>query len=119
MTKTKQQKQHDRRKEYERKRNLLHNQPKPKYFLQVREFNGWKAMMKFFSWEEVEKHEANIEDLRKRNAADIVEAIVVEAKTGKQVKYIKPHKMVDPAFIGIQAPPEPEKKPTEAEEKES
>lgn len=99
MAKTKQQKQLERRKAYELQRNLHHYQPKPKYFLHVKVPGGWKPMMKFFSLEEVEKHEANVEDLRKRNAADITEAVVVEAKTGKHVRYIKPHAMKDPALL--------------------
>jgi hypothetical protein len=109
MAKTRQQKQIERRKKYERERNLRHYQPRPKYILQVKDQGGWKPAMKFYSWDEVEKHEANIEDLRRRNAADITEAIVVEVKTGKQVKRIKPHSMKDPAFIGVQSSPIPEK----------
>jgi hypothetical protein len=114
MTKTKQQKQHERRKEYERQRNLAHYQPKPKYVLQVKELTGWRTVMRFFSREEVDQHVEHMEDLRRRNVADIVEAVVVDVKKKKPLLRIEPHKMTDPAILGVQAPPEPEKKPVEA-----
>ena len=108
MAKTKQQKQLERRKAYELQRNLHYHQPKPKYFLQIKVPGGWKPAMKFFSLEEVEKHEANVEDLRKRNAADITEAIVIEAKTGEHVKHIRPHTIRDPALLVPKPAPETE-----------
>jgi hypothetical protein len=98
--KTKQQKQLERRKKYERQRNLRHCQPSAKYVLQVKEFNGWKTAKYFYSWEAVEKYEANTEDLRRRNAAEIVEAVIIDVKSGKPIKKIEPHHLTDPALLG-------------------
>jgi hypothetical protein len=96
--KTKSQKQAERRRKIEHTRNVELNKPKPKFILHVKVPGGWKAAMKFWTMQQVDQHIANIEDLRKRNASDIVEAVIVEAKSGKRLKHIEGHAMQDPAL---------------------
>lgn len=104
MGKTKSQKQHERRKRLERERNIRQNKPQPSFVLYAKVNAGWVPAMKFFSLEEVDAHIASVEDLRKRNASDIVEAVVMNVGTRKKVRTIAGHKMDDPALIGKNHP---------------
>jgi methyltransferase-like protein len=99
MKKTSAQKKLERRKKIEHLRNVEQNKPKPKFNLMVKVPGGWREMMKFYTQAQVNAHIANMEDLRKRNASDIVEAVIVEVKTKKIVAKIEGHAMTDPAML--------------------
>jgi hypothetical protein len=97
--KTKAQKKLERRKKIDHVRNIEQNKPKPKFNLMVQVPGGWREMMKLYTKAQVDAHIANMEDLRKRNVSDIVEAVIVEVKTKKIVCKIEGHTMTDPAIL--------------------
>jgi hypothetical protein len=109
MGKTKEQKRVERRRRIEHERNVRRNQPPPRYLLYVKMGTTWRPAMKFATLEAVDQHIASVEDIRKRNASDIVEAFVVDTKTQNRIRYVLPHKMTDPAMFrsgpeGVTAP---------------
>ena len=103
ILKTKHQKRTERRKNYERRRNASQYKQGVKFVLRVRDNGEWKSVMGFYSMKQVDAHLATVEDLRRRNAGEIVEGMIVEVKTGKVICRIAPHRLTDPAFIGSKA----------------
>jgi hypothetical protein len=99
MVKSKSQKQVERRKKIEHNRNVMQNQGKPRYLLYIKVDGGWKAVMRFKTITDVDKHCESMEDIRKRNASELVEANIVEVKTGKVIRHVAPHKVSDPAML--------------------
>jgi hypothetical protein len=99
MAKSKAQKQVERRHKIERARNLRQNKPKPNYILYAKVEGGWKPAMTFKTVAEVDAHVATMEQMRQKNATDIIEARIVETRTGKTIRQIEGHEMKDPALI--------------------
>ena len=69
----KQKKQAERRKRIERERNLKHNQPTINYFLEAKIDGKWHRAMTFPNMAAVDKHCAEIAELRVRGGG-IIEA---------------------------------------------
>jgi len=99
MSKSKSQKMVERRHRIERERNLRLNKPKPDYILYAKVEGGWKPAMTFKSPAEVNAHVASMEEMRKRNATEIIEAKIIETKTGREICHVDGHEMKDPAII--------------------
>jgi len=99
MPKSKSQKQSERRHKIERARNMRQNKPKPDYILYAKVEGGWKPVMTFKTLAEVDAHVTNTEELRAKNAAEIIEARIVETRTGKIIRHVEGHELKDPALI--------------------
>jgi hypothetical protein len=99
MSKSKAQKQVERRHRIERERNMRLNKPKPDYILYAKVEGGWKAAMTFKTLAEVNAHVATMEEMRKKNSTDIIEAKVIEVKTRREIRHIEGHELKDPAIL--------------------
>lgn len=99
MPKTKQQKKAQRRHRIEKQRNLLNNRGSPKFVLRVKFPEGWKPAMKFKTLDQVKAYSASMEEMRKKNTANIIEGSIVEWATGREVCHIPSHQMIDPAAL--------------------
>ena len=78
------------RKEVNIRRNNLRGSPP--FVLEVELPEGWKPVMGFRTMEEVRGYVAEQEDLRQKDACDIVEGRVTRRSNGKVVARIPPHK---------------------------
>lgn len=109
MAKSKTQKQVERRHRIERERNMRLNKPKPDFVLYAKVEGGWKPAMSFKTLVEVDAHVATMEEMRKKNSTEIIEAKVIHVKTGREIRHIDGHELKDPAlmtkkFEGVQEP---------------
>lgn len=68
------------------------NTRKNRFELQVKEGLEWKRVMFFRNREMVDGYVESMEDLRKRDASDIVEGRVIDRKKGKVILIIPEHK---------------------------
>ena len=88
MVKSKQKKQLDRRKKFEKIRNERANSTLPKYRLDVYLNSTWCSAKFFRTDEKLQEYVEDTEALRKRGDT-IIPGRVVELKTGKVVKFIE------------------------------
>ena len=92
MSKKKEQKRKARRKAFEKERNMLKNQPKVRYRLDVLWPEGWKTMGGFHTMAQVNAYVAQQEEIRARNESDILHGNIFDMATGKVVASVLPYK---------------------------
>lgn len=104
MSKTKLQKQCERRNRIRKQHNIESNRRKPKFSLYVEIDGTWRSVMGFSTPAKVNAYIESVEEIRRKNTSDIVEGIIYQIGNGREVARIAPHKMTDPAML------DPEKK---------
>ena len=98
-TKQKQAKRRARSKRLTKAKNRIRSAPKPRFYLAVKLEEGWRKMMTFRKIEEVDAYVEAQEDIRRRNASDIVPGQIIEIKSGKVIRTIEPHTMDGPDML--------------------
>ena len=104
LTKHKQAKVTARRNKLSKERNVRLNQRVPPYTLYISVGASLRKAMTVSSKAAVDAHLTSMEDLRKRNASDIVEAVILETKTGKQIARVEGHEMNKTSISGVYRP---------------
>lgn len=99
MSKTKFQKQCERRNRIRREKNVAANRPKPKFVLHVNMDGKWKPVMGFLNEAKVKAYLESVEEVRRNNTSDIVEGTIYHVGSGREVARIASHKMTDPAML--------------------
>jgi len=101
-TKRKQDKRRARAKSVVKAKNRLKAKPRPRFYLEADLPGGvgWKKVMAFRKMEDVDAYVESVEDIRRRNASEIVRGRVVMASTGRVVAVIEPHEIEGPEILG-------------------
>ena len=89
--KTKAQKRKAKRKAYEKDRNIAKNQPRERYRLDVLfPEEGWRSVAGFKSMAQVQAYSDEQESIRKKGDTQILEGVIIDIRTNKQVYRIPP-----------------------------
>jgi hypothetical protein len=99
VTRQKMAKEKARRRRIEKARNVAQNAPRVRFYLTVKLPEGWKRVMAFRTDKEVDSYVESVEDIRRRNASDIVEGKIVEIASGREIRSIAPHTMEGPDIL--------------------
>ena len=100
--KTKAQKRKEKRKQYEWERNVSKNQAKVRFRLDVLfpDPKGWKSMGGFKSIAQVQAYSDEQEAIRKRGDTQILEGIIIDLRTNKQIHRVPPFMPETPEGVG-------------------
>jgi hypothetical protein len=98
-TKQKMAKEKARRRRIEKARHVAQNTSKARFYLAVKLPAGWKKAMAFKTEKDVDAYVESVEDIRRRNASDIVEGKIFEIGSGREVRSIAPHTMEGPDIM--------------------
>lgn len=102
MSKASDKKKAERRKKYEKARNLKANTSRVRYRLDIKMDDGWRiGVMGFQDIDAVNRHIEGAEEMRKRGNVEIAEGFVFEQGSNKLVAHIEPFKPVEPAGMAL------------------
>ena len=102
MAKTKAQKRKTKRKAYEHDRNIANNQAKARFRLDVNfgeKGGGWKSMAGFKTVAQCEAYRLEQEAIREEGDTEILEGVIIDIRTNKQVARIPPFKPDTPETL--------------------